>query len=63
MYWTGPAGFLKKRGRIVLEFLPPIAPGLKRQDFMRTLESRIEQATAELVREGRAASSLSPGAG
>ena len=54
LFWTGPAGFLKKRGRIALEFLPPIAPGLKRQDFMRALEQRIETATAELVQEGNA---------
>jgi 1-acyl-sn-glycerol-3-phosphate acyltransferase len=54
LFWTGPGGFLKKRGRIVLQFLPPIRPGMKRQDFMRTLEDRIETATAELVREGQA---------
>ncbi|HTT83563.1 MAG TPA: lysophospholipid acyltransferase family protein [Rhizomicrobium sp.] len=53
LFWTGPAGFLKKRGRIVLQFLPPIAPGLARQDFMRALEDSIEGATANLVREGR----------
>ncbi|HLY06211.1 MAG TPA: lysophospholipid acyltransferase family protein [Rhizomicrobium sp.] len=53
LFWTGPAGFLKKRGRITLEFLPPIAPRLKREDFMHTLEERIETATAELVREGK----------
>ena len=52
LFWTGPGGFLKKRGRIVIRFLPPMAPGMKRQDFMRALEDRIETATAELVREG-----------
>ncbi|HEX9159691.1 MAG TPA: lysophospholipid acyltransferase family protein [Rhizomicrobium sp.] len=52
LFWTGPAGFLKKRGRIVLEFLPAIAPQLKRQEFMKVLERRIETATAELVHEG-----------
>jgi 1-acyl-sn-glycerol-3-phosphate acyltransferase len=54
LFWTGPAGFLKKPGRIVIRFLPQIAPGLKRQDFMRALQLRIEEATAELLREGRA---------
>jgi len=54
LFWTGPAGFLKKRGRIVIQFLPPIAPGLKRQDFMRVLEARIEQATSNLLLEGQA---------
>ncbi|HEX3429854.1 MAG TPA: lysophospholipid acyltransferase family protein [Rhizomicrobium sp.] len=52
LFWTGPGGFLKKRGRVVIQFLPSIAPGLKRQDFMRALADRIETATAELVREG-----------
>jgi 1-acyl-sn-glycerol-3-phosphate acyltransferase len=54
LFWTGPGGFLKKRGRIVIQFLAPIAPGMKRQDFMRVLEDRIETATAALVREGKA---------
>jgi 1-acyl-sn-glycerol-3-phosphate acyltransferase len=51
-FWTGPLGFLKKRGRIVVEFLPPIPVGLTRRDFMETLETRIESATDGLLREG-----------
>jgi len=54
LFWTGPAGFLKKPGCVVLEFLEPIPPGLARTDFMRTLENRIETATARLLAEGRA---------
>ena len=50
LFWTG---FLKKRGRVVIEFLPAIPAGLKRADFMRTLEERTETATARLVAEGR----------
>ena len=46
VYWTG---FYKKPGTIVLEFLPPIPPGLKRVEFMRQLEERIETATAQLL--------------
>jgi 1-acyl-sn-glycerol-3-phosphate acyltransferase len=53
LFWTGPAGFLKKRGKIVIAFLPPIPPGLKRREFMATLQERIETATAELLIEGR----------
>ena len=53
LFWTGPAGFLKKPGRIVLEFLEPIPAGMKRAEFMRILEERIETATAKLVAEGR----------
>lgn len=66
LFWTGPGGFLKKRGRIVLQFLPPIAPGLGRKEFIRVLEGRIESVTSDLVREGRAlleGNSLAPGAG
>ena len=46
VYWTG---FLKQPGTIVLEFLEPIPPGLKRPEFMRVLEERIETATALLL--------------
>lgn len=54
LFWTGPTGFLKKRGRIVVEFLEPIAPGLKSRDFLSLLERRIETATDGLVSEGLA---------
>lgn len=54
LFWTGPSGFLKKPGRVVLEFLEPIAPGLKRRDFMERLQTRIEGATAQLIAEGLA---------
>ncbi len=50
LFWTG---FIKKPGTIVIEFLEPIPPGLKRADFMRELETRIEAATKKLVEEGR----------
>ena len=53
LFWTGPMGFIKKRGTIVVDFLPAIPPGLKRQDFMSELQSRIETATAALLVEGR----------
>jgi len=55
LFWTGPLGFFKKPGKMVLEFLEPIPPGLKRQEFMATLESRIETATKALLDEGRKA--------
>jgi len=54
LFWTGRGGFLKKRGTIAIQFLTPIPPGLKRQEFMSVLETRIEQATWKLVAEGRA---------
>jgi 1-acyl-sn-glycerol-3-phosphate acyltransferase len=46
VYWTG---FLKRPGTIVLEFLEPIPPGLKRDAFMTRLQERIEAATAALL--------------
>lgn len=42
-------GFFKKSGVITLEFLDPIQPGLSRQDFMRTLEERIESRSTALL--------------
>ena len=45
-------GSLRKPGVIVFEFLPPIAPGLKREDFMRELERRLEPACDRLIAEG-----------
>ncbi len=48
LYW-GRRTFLKKRGTIRVEILPPIAPGLGRAEFMRVLRERIETATRELL--------------
>lgn len=53
LFWTGPGGFLKRRGRIIVEFLPAIPAGLKRADFMALLKSRIEEATRRLLVEGQ----------
>ena len=50
LYW-GRRAFMKRRGRITAEFLPPIAPGLPRREVMTMLESRIETAAAALERE------------
>ena len=51
LFW-GRRAFLKRPGRIVVEILPPIAPGLPRREMMRELEGRIETATARLVAAG-----------
>jgi 1-acyl-sn-glycerol-3-phosphate acyltransferase len=45
-------GLPKSPGVIVLEILEPIPPGLKRADFMRLLEERIETASNALLAEG-----------
>jgi 1-acyl-sn-glycerol-3-phosphate acyltransferase len=38
-------------GTIVFEFLPAIPAGLKRGEFMRELESRLETASNALITE------------
>ena len=43
--------FLKRPGRIVVEALPPLRPGLERKAFLAELQSRIEAATERLVAE------------
>jgi 1-acyl-sn-glycerol-3-phosphate acyltransferase len=47
-------GFLKSPGRITVEFLPAIPPGLTRQAFLATLEERMETACARLLAEAEA---------
>ena len=42
-------GFLRKPGVIVFEYLEPIPPGLKRAEFMRLLQERIETASNRLL--------------
>lgn len=49
-FWTS---FRKYPGKIVIEFLPPIPAGLKRAEFMRELQGRIETATDKLLKEGQ----------
>lgn len=50
VFW-GRRAFLKRPGVITVEFLPPIAPGLKRAEFMAELERRIETASDRLAAE------------
>jgi 1-acyl-sn-glycerol-3-phosphate acyltransferase len=45
--------FIKRPGRIVVEFLPPLEPGLERKAFMAELEARLEPATERLVAEAQ----------
>lgn len=42
-------GFIRRPGTIVFEYLEPIPPGLKRAEFMRVLEERIETASNKLL--------------
>lgn len=51
LYWPR-RGLIRRPGKIIIEFLPAIAPGLKRDAFMTELQMRIESATDRLLREG-----------
>lgn len=48
LYWSRQA-FTKKPGRILIEYLPPIPPGLGRKAFMAELEARLEPAAQRLL--------------
>jgi 1-acyl-sn-glycerol-3-phosphate acyltransferase len=45
-------GFLRRPGTIVFHFLEPLPASLKRGEFMRELQDRIETATNALLAEG-----------
>jgi 1-acyl-sn-glycerol-3-phosphate acyltransferase len=45
-------GLVLKPGKIVFEFLEPLPAGLKRAEFMRELEDRLEAASNALLAEG-----------
>lgn len=53
LVWSAQ-GIIRRPGEAVVKFLPPIAPGLSRADFMRELETRIETETNALVADGLA---------
>lgn len=48
LHWPG-SGFVRKPGTITVEFLEPIQPGLNKDAFMTTLETRIEAASNALL--------------
>ena len=50
LFW-GRHNFIKNPARIVIEFMPPIAPGIDRRKFLVELEEQIEAATAVLIAE------------
>lgn len=52
-FWSRK-GIRPRSGRIVLEILPPIAPGLAREPFMQGLQEDMEAATRRLLDEGHA---------
>ena len=50
LYWPR-TGIWRKPGVAVVEFLPPIEPGLQRDSFMARLETEVEAASDRLMRE------------
>lgn len=52
LFWPRRS-WLRHPGTIVVEFLPPIPPGLGSRVFLKELESRIEAATNKLLDEAR----------
>jgi 1-acyl-sn-glycerol-3-phosphate acyltransferase len=48
LYW-GRKAWMKKPGRILIEYLPPIPPGLDRKTFMAELERHLEPAANKLL--------------
>jgi 1-acyl-sn-glycerol-3-phosphate acyltransferase len=53
LYWPRRR-FLRPPGKILVEILDPIPPGLARRAFLKRLQETIEPATARLVAEGEA---------
>jgi 1-acyl-sn-glycerol-3-phosphate acyltransferase len=44
-----PSGVIRRPGTVIVKFLPPIPPGLSREDFMRELENAIETESQALL--------------
>ncbi len=52
--------FMRYPGKLVLEVLPPIAPGMERDAFAELLQNRIETATDQLMLEAAETSTPPP---
>ena len=52
LFW-GRRSFVKRPGLIVVEFLPPIDPGLDRKTFAVRLQQQLDGASDRLIEEGR----------
>lgn len=48
LFWPRNS-FLKRPGRITVEFLAPIPPGLQRDEMMKRLQSELEDASGKLA--------------
>ena len=59
LYWRRRE-FMRHPGKVIVEFLPPIEPGLDDKAFMKALEGAIEPACDRLIKEALASSSPPP---
>ncbi len=50
MFWPRRS-WVKKPGKVIFEFLPPIEPGRKSQGLLKELEENLEKATKDLQEE------------
>lgn len=50
-YFWPRRGLYRRPGLAVVEFLEPIEPGLGKEDFMQTLQARVEEASDALLQE------------
>ncbi|MFW8595624.1 lysophospholipid acyltransferase family protein [Cribrihabitans neustonicus] len=50
LFWPRK-GLMRKPGLAVVEFLPPLEPGLGREEFMASLEEQVERRSDALMRE------------
>ncbi len=55
LFWPRRS-FLRKPGKVLVQILEPILPGLDKQLFLQTLSERLEAATNSLIAESLAAS-------
>ena len=50
LFWP-KRSFIKKQGKIIIEFLKPIETGLDKREFMKKLEESIETSSQRLMKE------------
>jgi 1-acyl-sn-glycerol-3-phosphate acyltransferase len=50
LFWARRS-LIKRPGTIVVEVLPPIAPGIEKQEFFALLQNRMESASENLIAE------------
>ncbi|MFW0776722.1 MAG: lysophospholipid acyltransferase family protein [Rickettsiales bacterium] len=52
-YFWGKNAFRKRSGKVIIEFLPAIDPGLNKETFSSTLQNTIETASQALLEEAQ----------